>query len=235
MKKLNLFFVLILCLSVAGFMLMKDRPAHTPAENNTENQNTVEDTPARATSSESPAVPLSKPDGKPEAKTAEKTEEKIAVLDQIIHSGNDNDPRLDQVFKNLNDGDKRAFEKQYAEHKREELNARGTIVYLLGKNIADLNDLSFLENVTREKPCSTITNCDDAYHSDASDHSGVNDITLAYPQIMALKSLEKFIQSEPNDGDLKQTAYQILADAAKSDHEKVKDFALGILAALQAH
>src|SRR6185312_6789894 len=77
---------------------------------------------------------------------------KVEELKTILLSRNDNDPRLDLDFNGLNAADKRAFRKLYRDTKIEKRNERGTIVYLLGRNLTAPEDWKFLRDVALEPP-----------------------------------------------------------------------------------
>jgi preprotein translocase subunit SecF len=68
---------------------------------------------------------------------AEGESNRIAILDQIFEAKNDNDPRIDTAFNHLTPGEKRALESKYLNYKKEALNERGTIIFLLGKNVQE--------------------------------------------------------------------------------------------------
>ncbi len=155
--------------------------------------------------------------------------EKVKMLEDILASKNDNDPRLDSEFNNLTDNDKAALQKKYSDENREKLNERGTIVYLLGRTISSSHDLVFIKQVTEEPICNNFENCNAIPRDDDSDHTGANDVTLAYPQVMALKSLERFLQTNPQDYALKQQSLEIVNTAAGSRNDVVARMARQIL------
>src|SRR5580700_7097984 len=58
--------------------------------------------------------------------------DRLATLEMILGSKNDNDPRLDSGFNDLTAGEKKLFRRKYGALRPELRNERGTIVYLLG-------------------------------------------------------------------------------------------------------
>lgn len=118
--------------------------------------------------------------------------QKVKVLEQILSSKNDNDPRLDREFIGLSAGAKSLFRDQYRSLPAEKRNERGTVVFLLGRNLTSESDFDFFCEVLREPPCFSLADC---HRSSASredfDRESGEEITLAYPQIVALKVLEK--------------------------------------------
>ncbi len=137
---------------------------------------------------------------------------KIEILKEIFRSKNDNDPRLDQDFNQLSDDDKRELSKQYDSLSLESRNERGTIVYLLGKNLSNSRDFEFLQKVVTEKPCLSLLSCNSVTASSSNHEDSSSEITLHYPQIVALKSIEAYLKQNPNSPD----AHKVLQEAQKS-------------------
>jgi len=144
---------------------------------------------------------------------------KVAELDEILISKNDNDPRLDTDFKNLNEPEKTALQSKYLASKKESFNERGTIVFLLGRNISNPKDLKFIGQVLNEPPCVSLENCTKPAPKSTGEaaHMGsVNDVTMAYPQIVSLKSIETFLEHSSGDPTLAPLAIQSLKEATHS-------------------
>lgn len=130
---------------------------------------------------------------KPESEEATK----LKILDEVLTSKNDNDPRLDKEFNNLSPEIKGLFREKYANLPAEKRNERGTIVFLLGRNLKDTEDFRFLETVVSEPPCYNLADCKSSPEgsTDAA-HAGMGEeITLAYPQIVSIKAMEKYLGS----------------------------------------
>lgn len=108
---------------------------------------------------------------------------KLDLLEAILASHNDNDPRLDSAFVDLTPEAKSLFRAKYAALARERRNERGTIVYLLGKNLRAPEDWAFLREVVAEPPCLSLADCGQRSGGPAEPGDGV---TLAYPQLVAL-------------------------------------------------
>ncbi len=128
---------------------------------------------------------------------------KILLLEEILKSKNDNDPRLDSEFLNLSEKEKELLREKYSALPAEKRNEKGTIVFLLGKNLKGEGDFRFLEGVLSEPPCYSLANCQGS--SGSKMDSGHEDmgtaVTLAYPQIVSLKVVEKYL-------GVKDQAYQ---------------------------
>src|SRR5207302_220894 len=92
-------------------------------------------------------------------KCALRTDAKLVILDEILRSRNDNDPRLDADFNDLSAETKRRFREKYGALAPEKRNERGTVVYLLGRNINDDRDWDFLREVAGEPPCLSLSDC----------------------------------------------------------------------------
>jgi hypothetical protein len=111
-------------------------------------------------------------------------EARLRELDEILASKNDNDPRLDRDFSGLSDEEKDAFRRRYDSLPLESRNERGTIVFLLGRNLATDDDWRFFRRVVDEAPCLSLADCSKS--SGGASEPG-DDVTLAYPALVALK------------------------------------------------
>lgn len=113
---------------------------------------------------------------------------RLALLEEILASRDDNDPRLDREFAGLSAEEKALFRAAYAARPRERLNERGTIVYLLGRNLTAPEDWAFLRAVAAEPPCLSLADC--AKASASSGEHG-DEVTLAYPSLVALRQAHR--------------------------------------------
>lgn len=119
---------------------------------------------------------------------------KVHLLNEILSSRNDNDPRLDSEFRGLTAALKAALAEKYRALPRESFNERGTLVLLIGRELASAEDAQFLRAVMEEAPCHSLRDCgarapasqDQVAHGDESDA-----VTRAYPQWMAVRMLER--------------------------------------------
>ncbi|MFL5813298.1 MAG: hypothetical protein ACJ763_06945 [Bdellovibrionia bacterium] len=121
----------------------------------------------------------------------------IKVLDEVLAAKNDNDPRLDSEFRGLSPTSKRMMEDRYRSLPPEKRNERGTIAFLVGREIASADDVAFMGGILSEPPCLSLGDCsredkntDDA-HLNAETGAAVS---LAYPQLVALHSIEGQIE-----------------------------------------
>lgn len=162
---------------------------------------------------------------------------KDRLLSEILTARNDNDPRLDREFNALTPAMRRLFRERYAELASEKRNERGTIVYLLGRQLArtggDADDFQFFDAVLTESPCLSMADC--AHHSagGADSHSEMGtEISLAYPQLVALVSIEHLIENGRASASSLIQARQALALAVKSPVQAVANKARAIQATL---
>ena len=116
----------------------------------------------------------------------------VRELDAILASHDDNDPRLDSDFNSLTDAAKTALRIKYRETPPEHRNERGTIVYILGKNLKGSADWAFLRDMASEPPCLSLADCRRA----ATEAGPGDDVTLAYPSLVALKQAQRALQSK---------------------------------------
>jgi hypothetical protein len=133
---------------------------------------------------------------------------KLATLEDILRSRNDNDPRLDRDFLGLSEEAKRLFREKYLTLAPERRNERGTVVYLLGKNLQTKDDWSFFRAVVAEPPCLSLENCSTA--SVVGGEAG-DEVTLAYPSLVALRQAARAAE----EGASKSEARSVL-EAAKT-------------------
>lgn len=154
---------------------------------------------------------------------------KLAVLSDILEKKNDNDLRLDQDLKILSPGTKELFKRRYHDYAAEKLNERGTVVFLLGRNLNTIEDFEFLGNVLSEAPCLSMADCNkDSARASAHLESNT-ELDLAYPQIVALKSLERYLFSEHPTAAFLERALSQLRIAQNSKVHKVSELATEML------
>jgi hypothetical protein len=164
---------------------------------------------------------------------APKPAESLAELDAILGSGDDSDPRLDSDFNALSPEAKRLFRQRYSQAPAEERNARGTIVLLLGGNIDSPEDWAFLRSVLSEPPCQSLQDCARAAPASAKHQEGSMKVTLAYPQLVALKQVEGQLEESRKPGgealgNTAQEAVRVLRIARASAEPKVANLAAEI-------
>ena len=172
--------------------------------------------------------PLLKHAVKKETQVALSEEKKLRDFDEILSSKNDNDSRLDTEFKDLSPSLKISLENKYHELNRESLNERGMIVFLIGRTLEKSPghaDFEFLKEVLEEAPCQSMTGCSQPSPLASHHMDSVDKITLAYPQIVALKSLENFMSKNPTSPEAKQ----IIEDASHSKNPVVSQMASTVL------
>jgi hypothetical protein len=150
------------------------------------------------------------------------------TLESVLEAHNDNDMRLDTDLKVLSAGAKELFRQKYEKISAEKRNERGTVIFLLGRNITHELDLAFMSKVLAEPPCRSMQNCasDPPHSSDIHGDNGV-DVTLAYPQLQALKSLERVLEAGKT-GPLYEHALEEVHRATQSPVKKVADMARSI-------
>jgi hypothetical protein len=123
------------------------------------------------------------------------------ILSQILKSKNDNDSRLDTEFKNLSPGTKFLLKQKYAGLPAEARNERGTIVFLLGRDLANSGtpaDFQFFDQVGAEAPCRSLGDCSKdtkAGPEDSHEETAIG-VTLSYPQQVLLHTLQNFLAAQ---------------------------------------
>jgi len=119
---------------------------------------------------------------------------KLKTLEDILRSKNDNDPRLDSDFASLSPAAKRLLRQRYGESAPERRNERGTIVYLLGRSASSREDWEFLRAVASEPPCLSLADC--SKKAPQAEGALGQEVTLAYPSLVALKQAERALPAE---------------------------------------
>ena len=164
---------------------------------------------------------------------SKETQAKLDLLQSILDSKNDNDPRLDSDFRNLSPEAKDALQNTYRQLKAEDRNGKGTIVFLLGREMTTPQDCEFMKSVLNEKPCLSLNDCtkDPGPTSGESEHleAGVN-VTLAYPELVALQSAERVLKSSHHP--LSECAKDLLKMGAQSEIPSVSKSSFQILSRL---
>lgn len=144
--------------------------------------------------------------------------ERLAV---ILQARNDNDPRLDSEFRNLSRTMKDSMVELYKKTPLEDRNARGTIVFLIARQANDAQDFAFLRSVLTEPRCLSLKDCAQPSH-DTSHLSGVNSLTLVYPQMAALYQLDQKIT--PNlEPELRKEIVATLETAKQNSSSLVRN------------
>lgn len=210
MKKTIIALFPLLLIVVAGFFFSK-KPFNSPLEAKVSEETTGVSAPP---GSSSPVM----------SEPSASEEKQVEVLESVLQARNDNDPRLDTDLKVLSEGSKKAFVKKYDSLAAEKRNERGTIVFLLGRNLQTEADIVFMGKVLREEPCRDLNNCrGDPQRGDSHNEIGI-DVTLAYPQIVALKSLERILAQGEAQPLYRRSMDEVKA-ATNSPVEKVANLA----------
>jgi len=125
--------------------------------------------------------------------------QQLKIVNEILGSKNDNDPRMDTELKQLSPAGKAMLRARYSSLQTESRNERGTLVFLVGRELSTADDLAFIKQVLSESPCYSLSHCDreDAAANGPGERhwEGANEVTLAYPQIVALKQLDAYLSS----------------------------------------
>ncbi len=120
----------------------------------------------------------------------------VRVLEDILRTKNDNDPRLDTAFERLSEPDKARLREKYRSLPPEDRNGRGTVVYVLGRAPKTAEDWAFLRSVAAEPPCLSLASCSRPPAGGGDEHDAGLAVTLAYPSLVAVKSAQRAPRSE---------------------------------------
>lgn len=158
--------------------------------------------------------------------------QKLNTLGDIIAAKNDNDPRLDSDFRSLSVPLKQAMRAKYYELPAENRAGRGTVVFLLGREIRSPEDVDFLASVVSEKPCLSFENCSqvmpEAQEEGADHHAGINNISLSYPELTSLMAVRNWLEQDrrgpdnlSQNSDLRLSAERFFKSARGSENRLV--------------
>jgi hypothetical protein len=142
---------------------------------------------------------------------------KLEILKKVLASKNDNDPRLDSEFKNLSPAMKERLQQYYGELPKEQLNSRGTVAFLLGREAKPGKDAQFLASIVGENPCRSLNRCESDPVAHSADPDVSNDLTLAYPQVVALRGLLKNWAALANSAEKSEILSAVEAAAASNN------------------
>lgn len=162
------------------------------------------------------------------SKLEPKDQRKLAVLQQILASHNDNDPRMDTELSILNPAVKKAMVAYYADILPEKRNDLGTIVFLIGRTLNSKADVDFLKSVLLEKPCLSLQDCSSpaAPEGGEAEHlQGINETTANYPQLNAIRAMisqyRDSMGETPPNRELAESLISTLHEATRSPNPKV--------------
>lgn len=205
MKKIVILLFLVL---IAVVVLWRISPEQITAE-------TANQAPSQASASSDPVLVTDTTRApiviKANAKYSAPVQAKLKILEEVLNSKNDNDPRLDSEFEKISDEVKLALIETYGALPKESLNERGTVVFLLGRNITTEKDLEFFQELLVESPCLSLADCskENMVENPGDEHLVESQATtLIYPQLMALRLVSA------SYGESKNTALK----------ERIRDF-----------
>ena len=153
------------------------------------------------------------------ASSTDEPREKERLLDDVLLAHNDNDPRLDTAFLALSPETKRAFRRKYRTLPPERRNDRGTILYLLGKNLRTPEDWAVMREAVAEPPCLSLSDCSKPPAPEEGNGEAGDAVTLAYPALVALEQAEQALAGR--DAAARQEASAVVRAARGSRIEIV--------------
>lgn len=151
------------------------------------------------------------------AGTVTEEDSKLKILEQIIISKNDNDPRIDSEFKNLSPDLKLKLQDKYQHLPQEQRNERGLIVMILARELKTVEDIEFLKSIYGESPCLGLENCNVRDVSDPH-HSALDQVSLNYPQMVVLHQISRQFEKHPEkftDSSVRDSVQSLLKLAKK--------------------
>jgi hypothetical protein len=139
-------------------------------------------------------------------KLPEKDQIRWATLEEILKSKNDNDPRMDKDLKVMSPEFHQALFEKYEAIQPEKRNERGTIAFLIARDLKSPEDAEFLKKIYEESPCTSLADCKSVGSEDPH-YAGMNQTTLNYPQLISLYQIDARLSANK----------ELLADANTKD------------------
>lgn len=142
-------------------------------------------------------------------------QKKWKLIEELLLSKNDNDPRVDQELLNISDELKAKIESAYQSLPMENRNGRGFLAFLISRDLKTDKDIQFLKSIFEEKACLSLSDCGSSSQEDPHLDS-INNVSLNYPQMAALYQLQKRIENDPsllNQPSLRQEIDLLLREA----------------------
>ncbi len=210
-----LFFTGVLLLGALLFFKYSHRGTSTNAVEKNEVAVSLKDNKSEV----QPLTILSEPKEVEKAPAQFNSEEqrKWGMIQEIMKSKNDNDPRLDKEFRDMTLAFHAELFHQYQTLPMESRNERGLIAFLIARDIKNSQDMEFLKSIYNEKPCMSLNDCTTTSESDPH-LAGIDQTSVNYPQLAALYQIEKQLNSGNKifeSNDFKDQLRQVLAHASQ--------------------
>ncbi len=230
MRKRTLFFLLIGATVLAVLAVSQWLIPSAPVSPSNDNQNakTIGSSGSSGTGDGQSVSPgKSTPDAQAsEVALTPAAQHQLQVLDEILQSKNDNDPRLDRELRTLDESAKAALRAKYRSMPPEKLNERGTLVFLLGRNLNSAADVAFLQGVLEERPCLSLADCsksEGAAHGEEAHLESLDETTLLYVQLAALDRLEARLADPQITPEIRQATLAALRATEGSQSARVAE------------
>lgn len=197
-KKVVLAMSLVLCVGALFFYKSKSREETRtdtvpmkPSQLDFRSSNVLGQAPIEVKAEKTTELPkLEDPSLPPEL------QKKLELFRSLLLAKNDNDPRWDTELKNNPESFHRALRDFYKNLAPEMLNERGSVSFLIARDLNSDEDAKFLVQVFEESPCLSLANCQHVTEDNPHDTSVVQ-TTLIYPQLSILYQLESRLLRQP--------------------------------------
>ncbi len=160
-------------------------------------------------------------------------QKKKAIFEEILQTKKDNDPRIDQELNHLSPELKKVLMMSYLNLALEQRNQRGFAALLLAREASGEQEYLFLKDILEEKTCLSLQNCDSpSTDKDDPHHSGTDEVTLSYPQLVVLYQIEQRLGREPallENPKERGLILKVIEAGLRSDSELVKRRALALI------
>jgi hypothetical protein len=131
---------------------------------------------------------------------SERERDQLRIVDDVVGTNADNDPRMDRDLKVLSPAVRQQLRLRYHQLASEKRNSKGTLVFLLGRNLNEPADLEFFKEVLSEPPCLSLADCTHLPTvtplNEEDEHNAGLSVALAYPQMVALHAIKRRLDQQ---------------------------------------
>lgn len=158
---------------------------------------------------------------------------KLKIVQEILISENDNDPRIHTEFNNLSLKLKMSLFDQYQALAPEKRKQKALIVLLISRQIQSIEDIELLKKVFEDEPCLSLSNCKTKSNERDFYNVAIEEMIINYPQMILLYEISKQMSSEDSpliDPKLRSEIRPLLAAAIQNGTPAVRSKAHELLA-----
>lgn len=158
---------------------------------------------------------------------------KLKIVQEILISENDNDPRINTEFENLSLKLKMSLFDQYQALAGEKRKQKALIVLLLSRQIQTNEDVELLKKVFEDQQCLSLQDCKVKTTETDFYNAAMEEIIINYPQMILLYEISKHLSSLDSplrESKLRYEVRPLLAVAVQNGTPAVRSKAQELIA-----